>query len=116
MSAIPTEVLSIEVDSLLTHVGVLVLIEAVSTLTTGIANGADSHQVSYLVSGHLLADHSDLAHYLVAWAARVDLLTLIRLSLPHFCLAWSTSEWQRDVCKTLSLTSVGSKGKNLKGY
>ena len=75
MSAISSKILSIEVDTFFTHIGLLILVGAILALAIGVSDRTHSYDVTYFNRSDLLAYNCDLADHLMAHAGRVNYIT-----------------------------------------
>ena len=66
MGAVASEILSVKVDTLLAHVGLLLFVCAVSAGVVRVADRAHPNVVAYFEVLHLGPHHCDLADHLVA--------------------------------------------------
>jgi hypothetical protein len=90
VSGITSEIFTMEIDSILTHLSVLHL--AVSTGEVGISYRTNTNFISHFYSGYCLSDHGDLTNNFMAWARRVWNITYINLKLPQLPLMCMMSE------------------------
>ena len=71
VSTISTELLSIQVNPILTHLGAFFLVLAVSASEVRVSHWSDCHQVTYLQGCHIFTDHCNLSDDFVPRTARV---------------------------------------------
>jgi hypothetical protein len=90
VSSVTSEIFSIKIDTVFTHLSVLHL--AVSTSEVRIPDRTDSNFISYFYSSYSLSDHGDLSDYLMAWTRRVWNITYINVKLPQCPLMCMMSE------------------------
>jgi len=66
MSAISSEILSVKINTLLTNIGLLLLVCAVPTGVVRVTDGTYSNIVTHFKILYLLSNHCDLSNHLMA--------------------------------------------------